>query len=356
MSVARFGIAGGDMNELRTWPLDELRRLRAPPLGASRTCRSAVELRNEDCTDTRLAPVCGRDAGGDDAGSGKGKYDEPMLAAEWCTFWRFCSELRFTTLAGGENGLLTPERGVGGTDVSGVRNGSRRNSSALSEGGGRWRLELLPIGVVAVVMVAMADVDCCVGVGSCSDDEAAELAVEGGESPGMARRGRPQSNGSKEDRRERKSEESEGEGGLGGPITSAGLYELNCMSANRNMPGTPHPRPEGNVNARWAGDHVALARTHPGLGGMDVLSPDPSRRRFSSSTCVRTSAAATAGMRLVPGHARLQMFDHDKMDRTDTDACIIISTTNPGPDIGAHGSFDLWILAKMSEYQGRTMH
>lgn len=67
--VARFGIAGGDMNELRMWPLDELRRLRAPPLGV----RSELEfrLRSEDWTDTRLVPVCGRDAGGE-PGSGKG--------------------------------------------------------------------------------------------------------------------------------------------------------------------------------------------------------------------------------------------------------------------------------------------
>lgn len=131
--------------------------------------------------------MCGREAGGE-AGSGKGKYDDdPMLPAEECTFWRFCSELRFTTLAGGENGLLTPEWGVGGTDASGVRNGSRRNSSPLNEGGGRWRFEPLPI----VVVVVLVDVDCCAGAGagSCSEEEVAELAVEGGESPGMARRG-----------------------------------------------------------------------------------------------------------------------------------------------------------------------
>lgn len=49
------------------------------------------------------------------------------------------------------------------------------------------RLEPLPVVVVDVVIV---DMDCCAGerAGSCSDDEAAELAVEGGERPGMARR------------------------------------------------------------------------------------------------------------------------------------------------------------------------
>ena len=70
-SVARFGIAGGDMNELRTPPcaFDELRRLR----GALRWCRSVVELRSEDvCIDTRLVPVCGREDGGDGPCSGKG--------------------------------------------------------------------------------------------------------------------------------------------------------------------------------------------------------------------------------------------------------------------------------------------
>lgn len=93
-------------------------------------------MRSEDWTETRLAPVCGRDPGAD-VGWGKGKYgSEPTLPEGWCTPCMFCSELRLTTLAGGENGLLTPERGVGGTEGSGVRNGSRRMSSAGKGGGG----------------------------------------------------------------------------------------------------------------------------------------------------------------------------------------------------------------------------
>ena len=96
----------------------------------------------------------------------------------------FCSELRLTTLAGGEKGLLTPERGVGGTDGSGVRKGSRRNSSEVKRGCGgcRGRCLLEPIVVVDIDGVAAGW--CCTGVDaadSCSKDDAAELAVEGGE-------------------------------------------------------------------------------------------------------------------------------------------------------------------------------
>lgn len=82
------------------------------------------------------------------------------------------------TLAGGENGLLIAERGVGGTDASGVRNGSRRRSSAPRAGGGcrgRWRLE--PIDVVGAASTGV--VDRGVGEANLSDDEAALLVVEG---------------------------------------------------------------------------------------------------------------------------------------------------------------------------------
>ena len=67
--------------------------------------------------------MCGREDGGESAAGGKGKTDtEPE---EWCVLWRLCSELKLRTLTGGENGLLTPECGVGGMEASGVRNGSR---------------------------------------------------------------------------------------------------------------------------------------------------------------------------------------------------------------------------------------
>lgn len=72
-----------------------------------------------------------------------------------------------------------------------------------------------------------------------------------------------------------------------------------------------------------------LARSPLGLlGGRYGCSPDSSRRELLQFFSVRRNVAATAGMRLVPGHARLRMFDHDKMDRTDTDVCTISSWGN----------------------------
>ena len=95
-----------------------------------------------------------------------------------------CSELRLTTLAGGENGLLTPERGVGGTDGSGVRNGSRRMSSVGKGGGGcvgRWRLDSIVVVAVAVVGIGgNGPVGWGAGGGgNLSEEEAAEVVVEG---------------------------------------------------------------------------------------------------------------------------------------------------------------------------------
>ena len=79
--------------------------------------------------------------------------------------------------------MLTPERGVGGTEGSGVRNGSRRMSSAGKGGGscmGRWRLDsIVVVGVVIVGTGGNGPVGWGAGGGSLSDDEAAEGVVEG---------------------------------------------------------------------------------------------------------------------------------------------------------------------------------